>query len=176
QNQRVNTEKAGEQGTGKAAGESGSGASQLGAGDSVQNAQGSNNAVAANTSQQHEMSSAAKDAASGATPAALPNVSSSTAPSTGPLGAPSTSNPSGSTILSVPVKGSGASAPTAPTRYRIEYMPIRRELKSAGGWDLDMVHEFVAPILDGRGKIPRGIHDLGMSRRPSDPVQPLCSR
>ncbi|KAK0547445.1 hypothetical protein OC845_004077, partial [Tilletia horrida] len=116
QNQRVNTEKAGEQGTGKAARESGSGASQLGAGDSVQNAQGSNNAVAANTSQQPEVSSAAKNAASGATPAALPNASSSTAPSTGPLGAPSISNPSGSTILSVPVKGSGASAPTAPTR------------------------------------------------------------
>ncbi|KAL9936903.1 hypothetical protein V8E36_004138 [Tilletia maclaganii] len=47
------------------------------------------------------------------------------------------------------------------TRYRIEYMPIRRELKSAGGWDLEMVHEYLGTVLEGRGKAPRGISDLG---------------
>ncbi|CAD6901918.1 unnamed protein product [Tilletia controversa] len=82
--------------------------------------------------------------------------------------------PSSSTSTSTsrpPTARSAATATTAPapppsgasntTKYRIEYMPIRRELKSAGGWDLDMIHDFLAPVLEGRGKAPRGVSDLG---------------
>ncbi|CAD6928040.1 unnamed protein product [Tilletia caries] len=97
--------------------------------------------------------------------------------------------PSSSTSTSTsrpPTARSAATATTAPapppsgasntTKYRIEYMPIRRELKSAGGWDLDMIHDFLAPVLEGRGKAPRGILSSGngfVVAQPAPPPPPL---
>lgn len=49
-----------------------------------------------------------------------------------------------------------------PTKYKVEYMPLRREVRTHGGWDLDLVEAELGPLAKGYGKQPRTIRELGV--------------
>lgn len=40
-------------------------------------------------------------------------------------------------------------------------MPIRREVRSHGGWDLDVVERQIGDVLEGKGRYPRSVRELG---------------
>jgi hypothetical protein len=65
-------------------------------------------------------------------------------------------------LAGLPGQGQASVAPPPPSKFKIEYMPIRRDLKSHGGWDLEQVDEVLGPTLEGRGRLPRTVRELGL--------------
>lgn len=66
--------------------------------------------------------------------------------------------------VTMPLVGPTSTAPTEPvkpSKYKIEYLPIRRDVGTFGGWDLDSVEAQIGPILAGRGRFPRSVRELG---------------
>jgi hypothetical protein len=56
----------------------------------------------------------------------------------------------------------GSEKPNAPpSKYKVEYMPIRRDVRTYGGWDLDAVEAQLGPMLAGKGRLPRSVRELG---------------
>ncbi|PWN36997.1 uncharacterized protein FA14DRAFT_8558 [Meira miltonrushii] len=78
---------------------------------------------------------------------------------------PSSSRPTSSAgpvaIPSVGTTSTAPAEPVKPSKYKIEYLPIRRDVSSFGGWDLDSVEAQIGPILAGRGRFPRSVRELG---------------
>ncbi len=54
--------------------------------------------------------------------------------------------------------------PPKLVKHKIEYTPIRRQIQSFGGWDLDAVDRELQPILRGTGTMPRTVRELGKLR------------
>jgi hypothetical protein len=52
-------------------------------------------------------------------------------------------------------------APTKPGKFKVEYLPIRRDVHSHGGWDLDVVERQMGDYIDGKGRFPRSVRELG---------------
>ncbi|MCO5565862.1 hypothetical protein L7F22_019537 [Adiantum nelumboides] len=81
------------------------------------------------------------------------------------LAGPSSSRPTSSagpvTIPSVGSTSAAPAEPVKPSKYKIEYLPIRRDVSSFGGWDLDSIEAQIGPILAGRGRFPRSVRELG---------------
>lgn len=50
--------------------------------------------------------------------------------------------------------------PPPPIKYKIEYMPMRRDMRSFGGWDLDAIEAELGPLVSGKGR-PRSVRELG---------------
>lgn len=51
--------------------------------------------------------------------------------------------------------------PTSPPNFKVEYMPVRRDVRTFGGWDLDFVDGHLGPVLAGWGRFPRSVRELG---------------
>lgn len=55
-----------------------------------------------------------------------------------------------------------AQPPTGdPPKFKVEYMPVRRDVRTFGGWDLDMIDAQLGPILAGRSRFPRSVREMG---------------
>ncbi|PWN42293.1 hypothetical protein IE81DRAFT_137309 [Ceraceosorus guamensis] len=77
----------------------------------------------------------------------------------GPQLAPGLGSAAAAALAEVPL--SAADVSNQRPFYKIEYMPIRRDLKSFGGWDLDHIQDAIGTQLEGRGKVPRHVRELG---------------
>nr|CDI51859.1 conserved hypothetical protein [Melanopsichium pennsylvanicum 4] len=51
--------------------------------------------------------------------------------------------------------------PAPPQKHKIEYLPIRRDVHTHGGWDLSLVESQYAPAMLTRGR-PRTLRELGL--------------
>lgn len=51
--------------------------------------------------------------------------------------------------------------PAPPQKHKIEYLPIRRDVHTYGGWDLSLVESQYAPAMQSRGR-PRTLRELGL--------------
>lgn len=64
-------------------------------------------------------------------------------------------------------KDGGAAAATStpveypPNKFKVEYMPTRRDVHTHGGWDLDLIEAELGPMTKGAGKNPRSMRELG---------------
>lgn len=48
-----------------------------------------------------------------------------------------------------------------PTKFKVEYIPARRDISTHGGWDLDLAEAELGPLAKGFGKQPRTVRELG---------------
>lgn len=85
--------------------------------------------------------------AAGPAPIAGPPASSASAPQPEKQVIPGTQQPLG--------------PPAPPQKHKIEYLPIRRDVHTHGGWDLSLVESQYAPAMITRGR-PRGLRELGL--------------
>ncbi|KAJ9479770.1 ARID domain-containing protein [Pseudozyma hubeiensis] len=51
--------------------------------------------------------------------------------------------------------------PAPPQKHKIEYLPLRRDVQTHGGWDLTLAESQFAPAMVSRGR-PRTLRELGL--------------
>lgn len=80
-----------------------------------------------------------------------------------PVGAPSApiASPSQPEKKVIPGTLQPIGPPAPPQKHKIEYLPMRREVQSHGGWDLSLVESQYAPAMVTRG-CPRTLRELGL--------------
>lgn len=61
-----------------------------------------------------------------------------------------------------PTKVATPPPPPPPTKYKVEYLPARRDVTTYGGWDLDLVEAELGPLTKGFGKQIRTVRELGV--------------
>ena len=93
----------------------------------------------------------------------LPGTQTSQPPTPGQPGAPGTpgagqDHQGHSQAIPVPMP---APPPRVFHKHLIEYVPLRREVKSYGGWNIDLINQELDHVLNGRDRLPRRIRELG---------------
>lgn len=80
-----------------------------------------------------------------------------------PIGAPPVATPvpppAGKQVI--PGTSQPVGPPAPPQKHKIEYLPIRRDVHTHGGWDLSLIESQYAPAMLSRGR-PRTLRELGL--------------